>query len=115
MLSPGPAKKVTIHINEDTSSGEDFLSREIVSLLLEQGIAGATVFYPAAGFGSHHRFHTHEDGSDSAQHMPVRIEFVETAEKVDAVAARCFANCLTDGLIEVQETMILKAASGPAQ
>ncbi|MGA7238323.1 MAG: DUF190 domain-containing protein [Bryobacteraceae bacterium] len=114
MLSPGPAKKVTIHINEDTSSGEDFLSREIVSLLLEQGIAGATVFYPAAGFGSHHRFHTHEDGSDSAQHMPVRIEFVETAAKVDAVAP-LLRELLTDGLIEVQETMILKAASGPAQ
>lgn len=114
MLSPGPAKKVTIHINEDTSSGEDFLSREIVSLLLEQGIAGATVFYPAAGFGSHHRFHTHEDGSDSAQHMPVRIEFVETAAKVDAVTPM-LRELLTDGLIEVQETIILKAASGPAQ
>ena len=32
MLAPGPAKKVTIHLNEDTSSSSDFLSREILSL-----------------------------------------------------------------------------------
>jgi uncharacterized protein len=114
VLSPGPAKKVIIHINEDTSSGEDFLSQEIVSLLLEEGIAGATVFYPAAGFGSHHRLHSHEGGTDSAQHMPVRIEFVETAAKVDAIAPM-LRELLTDGLIEVQETIVLKAASGPAR
>ena len=52
MLSPGPAKKVTIHVNRDTSAGEDYLSQEIISLLFGAGIAGATVFYPAAGFGS---------------------------------------------------------------
>ncbi len=114
MLCSGPAKKVTIHINEDTSSNEDFLSREIVSLLFREGIAGATVFRPTAGFGSHHQMHTYEDGRDSAQHMPVRIEFIETAEKVEAVSP-ALCELLTDGLIEIQDTVILKAASGTAR
>lgn len=114
MLPPGPAKKVTIHVNEDTSSGEDFLSKEIVSLLFRQGIAGATVFHPSAGFGSHRQLHTFEGGKDTAQHMPVRIEFIETAAKVDALSP-VLCELLTDGLIEVQDTVILKTASGPAR
>ena len=81
LLAPGPAKKVTIHLNEDTSSQSDFLSREILSLLLREGVAGATLLRPEAGFGSHHRIHTQEGGIDTAQHMPLRIEFVDMAQK----------------------------------
>ena len=114
MLSPGPAKKVTIHVNRDTSAGEDYLSQEIISFLFGAGIAGATVFYPAAGFGSHHRIHTDEGGSNTGQHMPVRIEFIEIAEKVAEVSPM-LCELLTDGLIEVQDTVILKAASGTAR
>ena len=58
MLAPGLAKKVTIHLNEDTSSRHDFLYNEIFSFLQERGVAGATMIRPAAGFGSHHRVHT---------------------------------------------------------
>ena len=43
MLSPGLAKKITIHLNEDTSSQHDFLYREIFSFLHERGVAGATM------------------------------------------------------------------------
>ena len=85
MLALGPAKKVTIHLNEDTSSGSDFLSREILSLLLEQGVAGATVLRPESGFGSHHRMHTQEGGIDTAQHMPLRIEFIDTEQNIGAL------------------------------
>ena len=53
MLALGPAKKVTIHLNEDTSSRSDFLSHEILSLLLKQGVAGASVLRPEAGFDGH--------------------------------------------------------------
>ena len=31
MLSLGPAKKVTIHLNEDTAAPQDFLYKEVVS------------------------------------------------------------------------------------
>ena len=82
MLVPGPAKKITIHLNEDTSSRSDYLSHEILSLLLKQGVAGATVLRPEAGFGSHHRMHTQEGGTDTAQHMPLRIEFIDTEQNI---------------------------------
>jgi PII-like signaling protein len=114
MLSPGLAKKVIIHLNEDTSSQNDFLSREIVSLLLREGVAGATVLRPEAGFGSHHRVHTREGGIDTARHMPVRVEFIETAEKVEQLLP-ALMELVTDGLIEAQDTVILKLAVGTAR
>jgi PII-like signaling protein len=114
MLSPGLAKKVTIHLNEDTGSQTDFLSREILSLLLREGVAGATVMRPEAGFGAHHRVHTQEGGLDTARHMPLRIEFIEIAHKVDRLLP-FLMELVTDGLIEAHETVILKMAVGTAR
>ena len=111
MLSPGPARKVTIYLNEDTTSQRDFLSREIISLLLNQGVAGATVIRPESGFGFHHRLHTQEGGIDTALHMPLRIEFIDTAQNVEALLPR-LRELVTDGLIEAHDTEVLKVAVG---
>ncbi|HEY3826495.1 MAG TPA: DUF190 domain-containing protein [Bryobacteraceae bacterium] len=111
MLSPGPAKKVTIHLNEDTSAGTDFLSREIISLLLQQGVAGATVLRPEAGFGSHHRLHSQAGGIDTDRHMPLRIEFIDTAPNI-AKFLPLLQQLVSDGLIEAQDTEILTVVAG---
>jgi uncharacterized protein len=111
VLTLGPAKKVTIHLNEDTSSQSDYLSREILSLLLKQGVAGATVLRPEAGFGSHHRMHTQDGGIDTAQHMPLRIEFIDTEQNIRTLLP-LLQELVTDGLIEAQDTMVLKVAVG---
>lgn len=110
MLAPGPAKKVTIHLNVDTISHRDFLSNEILSFLFEHGVAGATVTRPEAGFGSHHRIHKPGGGIDADRHMPIRIEFIESQAKFDALLPR-LEKLLTDGVIEAHDTTILKAAA----
>jgi hypothetical protein len=109
MLSLGLARKVTIHLNEDTSAGHDFLYKEIFSLLFERGVAGASLIRPQAGFGFHHRLHQSEGANASGEHLPVRIEFVETKEMVDSLLPALF-ELITDGLIEAQDTTILKSA-----
>jgi PII-like signaling protein len=109
VLAPGPAKKVTIHLNADTSSHRDYLSSEILSLLFEHGVAGATVTRPEAGFGSHHRMHTRGGGIDADRHMPLQIEFIESKAKLDAFLPR-LEKLLTDGIIEAHDTTILKVA-----
>lgn len=111
MLSPGLAKKVTIHLNEDTSSRSDFLSTEVLSLLLRKGVAGATVMRPEAGFGSHKRVHTHEGGLDTERHMPLRIEFIESPQNVEHLLP-ALMELVTDGLIEAHDTVILKTVVG---
>lgn len=114
MLLPGLARKVTIHLNEDTGSENDFLSREILSLLLREGVAGATVMRPEAGFGAHKRVHTSEGGLDTARHMPLRIEFIEAIDKVERLMPSLLV-LVTDGLIEAHDTVVLKMAVGTAR
>jgi uncharacterized protein len=114
LLSPGPARKIIVHLNEDTISQNDFLSAEIIALLLREGIAGATVMRPEAGFGTHRRMHAREGSSEAAQHMPVRIEFIDSAEHVDALLP-LLESLVTDGLIEAQDTFVIKAAIGIAR
>jgi uncharacterized protein len=114
VLVPGPARKITLHLNEDTSSRSDYLSHEILSLLLKQGVAGATVLRPEAGFGSHHRIHTQEGGIDTDRHMPLRIEFIDTEENA-RVLLPLLEELVTDGVIEAQDTVVLQAAFGKAR
>ena len=109
MLAAGVAKKVTIHLNEDTTARRDFLYNEIFAFLRERGVAGATLIRPAAGFGTHHRLHSTEGSLAEKEHLPVRIEFIETNETADALLPS-LCELITDGLIEAHETMVIKAA-----
>ncbi len=108
MLLPGPAKKVCIYLNEDTISDKDYLSREILAILYHMKVAGATVLRPAAGFGSHHHLHPSGSGIDSDPHMPVRIDFVESPERVNAILP-LLERLVVDGLIEMHDTTIVKS------
>jgi PII-like signaling protein len=110
MLRPGLAKKVTIHLNEDTSASHDFLYNEIFTFLRDRGVAGATIIRPQSGFGSHHRVHTAEAGTGEREHLPIRIEFIESKEASDSLLP-ALCELVTDGLIEVQDTTILKTVA----
>jgi len=109
LLAPCRARKVIIHLNEDTSAGRDFLYTEILSFLLQRDVAGATLIRPQAGFGFHHRMHSTEAEGASHEHLPVRIEFTETRETVDALLPS-LCDLVTDGMIEVHDTTVLKVA-----
>lgn len=108
MLTKGPAKKVTIYINEDTQYHFGPLYEAILSFLLHKGVAGATATRAMAGFGPHQIVHTTKI-EVLTEHLPIRIEFIDTAEKVDAVLPTLY-DMVSDGLIEVVDTTILKAA-----
>ncbi len=108
MLSKGPAKKVTIFINEDAQHHMTALHESIMTFLLHKGINGATATRAFSGFGSHHTLHTPKVEL-LAEHLPIRIEFVETPEKVDEVLPTLY-EMVTDGLIEVQDTVVVKHA-----
>lgn len=109
MLREGPAKKVTIFVNEDTQQHLQPLYAAILSFLLHKGVAGATATRAVAGFGGHHIVHSTKIEVLS-EHLPIRIEFVESAEKVEEVLPS-LCEMVTDGVIEVQDTQVVKAAS----
>ena len=107
MIRKGPAKKVTIYVNEDTQYHLGPLYEAILTFLMSKGVTGATASRAMAGFGPHQVMHTTKI-EVLTEHLPVRIEFVETAEKVDAVLPTLY-DMVTDGLIEVQDTTIVKS------
>ncbi len=109
MLQRGPAKKVTIFVNEDTQHHFGPLTDAILTFLLHKGIAGATATRAVAGFGAHHVMHTTKIEVLS-EHLPMRIEFIESAGKVDEVMPTLY-DMVNDGVIEVQDTQVVKIAN----
>lgn len=107
MLARGPAKKVTIHLNEDTSSGSTFIYEQVFSFLMSQGISGATLIQPQQGFGAHHQRHSREGHGAEKRHLPVQIQFIESPKTIDAILPQ-LCDLVKDGLIEAHETTILK-------
>jgi PII-like signaling protein len=113
MLTKGPAKKVTIFINEDTEHHMTALHDSIMTFLMHKGVSGATATRAYTGFGSHQMLHTRKI-EEVAQYLPIRIEFVETKEKVDEVLPVLY-EMVSDGLIEVQDTTVVKVARKAAK
>ena len=109
MLQKGAARKVTIFVNEDTRHHFASLADAILTFLLHKGVAGATATRAMAGFGIHHALHS-TNMEARAEHLPIRIEFVESPAKVDELMPTLY-DMVNDGLIEVQDTQVVKAAS----
>jgi PII-like signaling protein len=109
MLRKGTAKKVTIFINEDTQHHFASLCDSILMFLLHKGVSGATATRAIAGFGAHQAMHATKV-EVLTEHLPIRIEFIETAAKVDEIMSTLY-DMVTDGLIEVQDTNVVKIAN----
>jgi PII-like signaling protein len=109
MLAKGIAKKVTIYLNEDTQHHLSPLYEAILAFLVHKGVSGATVTRALAGFGTHRVVHTPKI-EVLAEHLPLRLEFIESAQKVDELLPSLY-EMVTDGLIEVQETTVVKSAA----
>lgn len=108
MLEKGAAKKVIIYVNEDAQYHLGPLYESILTFLLHKGVAGATATRALAGFGPHQVMHTTKI-EVLTRHMPIRIEFIESAQKIDELLPTLY-DMVTDGVIEVQDTEIIKAA-----
>src|SRR5438477_11859900 len=107
MLKKGVAKKVTIYVNEDTQYHLQPLYEAILTYLMARGVAGATATRAMAGFGPHQVMHTTKI-EVLTEHLPIRVDFVESQEKVDALLPTLY-DMVTDGLIEVQDTTAVKS------
>jgi PII-like signaling protein len=106
VLSKGPAKKVTIYVNEDSRHHGGVLWSAVFDYLQHKRVAGATVLRPMMGFGAHHVRHSPQ--LEAAMHMPIRIEFVDAEARVNELLPTLY-DMVGDGLIEVQDTAVIKA------
>jgi PII-like signaling protein len=109
MLPKGDAKKVTIYLNHDTRTHMEPLWSAVLTFLRHKHVAGATLIRADAGFGTHELFHDPRS-EYLAEHSPVRIEFVETAQRVDELLPTLY-EMVTDGLITLQDLTVVKCVA----
>ncbi|HTP03530.1 MAG TPA: DUF190 domain-containing protein [Nitrospirota bacterium] len=106
MVKSGPAKKLTIYLDE----GDKFHGKPIYEILLDiffkRKIAGASVFRGIAGYGSDGVFHTAKMLELSTT-LPVKIEVVDSEEMINDVLPDVIS-IVEKGLIEVSDTNVIK-------
>jgi PII-like signaling protein len=107
MLNIGKAAKVSIYISEGATHKGAAAYSSILDFLFFRGVTGATVMKGVAGFGVDHHLHS-ASMVDISDKMPMKIEFIETSEKVEELIGQLQEMAGT-GMIEIQETMIAKA------
>jgi PII-like signaling protein len=108
MLNAGKAIKVSIYLSEGSTHHGMSTYLSILDFLFFRGVSGATVLKGVAGFGADHHLHT-SSLVDISDHLPLKIEFIETREKVDELLGK-LGEMAGSGMIEVQETTIAKPA-----
>lgn len=106
MLRTGPAKKVTVYVVEGQTYHGTACYAAILDYLFFRGISDATVTRGIAGFGTDHKLHTSRLVELSDQ-MPIKIEFIETPERVEEVLPR-LSEIACKGLIEVHDTNVIR-------
>jgi PII-like signaling protein len=113
MLKHGPAKKVTVYVGEDVRHHGEPLYLALLNYLFYHGVSGATVSKGVAGFGGDHHMHTARI-LEMSENLPIKIEFVETPPKLDELLPKLL-QMVDAGLVEVQDTTILKATAPSAR
>jgi len=108
MLSVGKAVKVSIYLSEGATHNGVPTYSSIVDFLFYRGVSGATVVRGIAGFGADHHMHS-ASFVEISDHLPLKIEFIESREKVDELLGK-LEELAGTGMIEIQETTVAKAA-----
>jgi PII-like signaling protein len=108
MLNAGKAVKVSVYLSEGSTHHGVPTYTSILDFLFYRGVSGATVLKGVAGFGADHHMHS-ASIVEISDHMPLKIEFIESREKVDELLGK-LEELAGTGMIELQETTVAKPA-----
>ena len=106
MLNAGPAKKVIIYVSQDQKYHRDSVYAAILEFLFRSKVSGAMVTRGIAGFGADHHLQTDRILA-LTENLPMKVEFVETAEKVAALLPK-LQEMAGNGLIAMSEVEVIK-------
>ena len=112
MLKQGPARRVTLCVGEDVHHHGEPLYLAVLNFLFYRGVPGAAVTKGIAGFGADHKLRTNRIVR-LAENLPVRIEFVEAADKVETLLPKLY-ELVGPGIIDIQDTTVVKPPSAKA-
>lgn len=106
MQLPEDAKLLRIFIGEDDRHERQPLYEAIVLLARAEHLAGATVLRGPMGFGHSSRLHTNKILRLS-EDLPIVIEVVDSAEKIDAFLPKLEA-IIGSGLVTLEKVQVLQ-------
>ncbi len=106
MVKNGPAKKLTIYVDETEKHHGKPVYEAVLDILAQRKIAGASVFRGVAGYGSEGKLHTAKILELSTT-LPVKIEVVDSEEMITIIMAE-ITSIVKKGLVEVSDTTVIK-------
>ena len=109
MVRKGPAKKLTVYVDESDKYKGRPVYEMLMDLFYKHKIAGVSVFRGVAGYGSDGVFHTSKMLELSTA-LPVKLEVVDSEEMISKVLP-LISDIVAKGLIEVSDTMVFKCCS----
>ncbi|HXG03670.1 MAG TPA: DUF190 domain-containing protein [Candidatus Binatia bacterium] len=86
------------------------LYRRILELLRAEGLAGATLLKGIAGFGHDRRLHT-IDLEVTAEGLPLVIEVVDTAERIDRILPT-LQGLMPGGVVMTERAHVIRYTGG---
>jgi PII-like signaling protein len=101
----GEGKLLRIFIGESDRFEGKPLYQAIVERVRTEGLAGATVIRGIEGFGADSRIHTARILRLS-EDLPVLIEVVDTAEKIDAIMP-ALDEMVGEGMVTVERVQVI--------
>ncbi len=110
MLKPGPAKRLTVYINESSRWHHHSTYHALLELFRDRGLAGATVTRGIAGYTGHGAIDS-VDHVEFVSGLPVKIEVTDSAAAIEAVLPEVCA-MVGKGLVELQDTTVVSFATG---
>ncbi len=109
MVKSGPAKKLSIYIDETDKFHGRPLYEVLLDIFFKRKIAGASVFRGVAGYGSDGKMHTAKILELSTS-LPVKIEVVDSEQVINDVLPDV-SSLVDKGLIEISDTIVVKCCT----
>jgi PII-like signaling protein len=106
MVRQGPAKKLTIYVDETDKFGGRPVYEVLMDIFYKKKIAGVSIFRGVAGYGTDGVFHTSKMLELSTS-MPMKLEIVESEEMINKVLPDVY-HVVEKGLVEIADTNVIK-------
>lgn len=106
-----PGRLLRIFIDGNDRRGLQPMYTAVVELLRRKEVAGATVFRGIEGYGTHRQVHVAQVFS-WIPNLPILIEVVDDAEKIDGILPELQA-LIGEGLITLEAAEYLQLSKSP--
>lgn len=100
-----PAMKLTVCVGGDERHAHHPLYRQVLRVLHEENVSGATLTKGAMSYGVRRVIHSSLD-EITMENLPVIIEAVDEQKKIENAAVRIAEMLGEEGLVEMQPSMI---------